>query len=76
MATQRAVGELKTQGVIEAAADPNSSTTNKDAEKMIVEESKNAGIQAFTFDPRASAEQKKAQVQAVCFRSLPTECAL
>lgn len=65
MSTQRAVAELKTQGVIEAAADPNSSTTAKDAEKMIVEESKNAGIQAFNFDPKASTEQKMAQVKAV-----------
>jgi hypothetical protein len=65
MATERAVGELKTQGVIEAAADPNSSVTSNDAQKKIVEESKNAGIQAFTFDPQASAQEKKAQVQAV-----------
>ena len=66
MSTERSVGELKTQGVIEAAEDPNSSVTSKDAQKKIVEESKNAGIQAFSFDPNASAEEKKAQVQAVC----------
>jgi hypothetical protein len=65
MSTDRAAGELKTQGVIEAADDPNSSVTSGDAQKKIVEESKNAGIQAFTFDPHASAEQKKAQVKAV-----------
>lgn len=65
MSTERSVGELKTQGVIEAAEDPNSSVTSGDAQKKIVEESKNAGIQAFTFDPQASPEQKKAQVKAV-----------
>ncbi|OIW34548.1 tricalbin [Coniochaeta ligniaria NRRL 30616] len=64
MSTERSAGELKTQGVIEAADDPNSSVTSGDAQKKIVEESKNAGIQAFSFDPNASAEQKKAQVKA------------
>ncbi|KAB5580164.1 C2 domain-containing protein [Coniochaeta sp. 2T2.1] len=64
MSTERSAGELKTQGVIEAAEDPNSSATSMDAQKKIVEESKNAGIQAFAFDPNATAEQKKAQVQA------------
>lgn len=65
MSTERAAGELKTQGVIEAADDPNSSVTSGDAQKKIVQESKNAGIQAFSFDPDASPEEKKAQVQAV-----------
>lgn len=65
MSTEAAAGELKTQGVIEAAEDPDSSVTSGDAQKKIVEESKNAGIPAFSFDPHASPEQKKAQVKAV-----------
>jgi hypothetical protein len=66
MATPQAQAtELKTQGVIEAAEDPNSSVTSGDAQKKIVEESKNAGIQAYTFDPDASPEEKKAQIKAV-----------
>jgi hypothetical protein len=66
MATPQAqAAELKAQGVIEAAQDPNSSVTAGDAQKKIVEESKNAGIQAFTFDPDASREEKRAQIKAV-----------
>jgi hypothetical protein len=68
MSTERSAAELKVQGVIEAAEDPNSSVTFGDAQRKIVQESNNAGIQAFSFDPNASAEQKKAQVQAVCIR--------
>lgn len=66
MATPQAqAAELKAQGVIEAAEDPNSSVTAGDAQKKIVEESNNAGIQAFTFDPDATPEQKRAQIKAV-----------
>jgi hypothetical protein len=65
MATQRDVAELKQQGVIEAAQDPNSSTTAADAQKKIVEESRNAGVAAFTFDPDASPEEKRRQARNV-----------
>ncbi|KAK3942201.1 tricalbin-3 [Diplogelasinospora grovesii] len=64
MATVRDTNELKQQGAIEAAQNPDSSITADDAQKKIVEESKKAGITAFTFDPHASVEQKKLQARA------------
>jgi len=69
MATARDASELKQQGALEAARDPESSVTADDAQKKIVEESKKAGVTAFTFDPDATPEQKKAQARAV--RCLP-----
>lgn len=57
--------ELKQQGAIEAARNPQSSVTADDAQREMVEQSKNAGIPAFTFDPDASAQEKRAQAQAV-----------
>lgn len=64
--TEKSAGELKQQGAIEAAADPNSSVTADDAQRKMVEESKKAGVTAFTFDPDASPEEKKRQTKAVC----------
>lgn len=65
MATDQSANELKQQGAVEAARDPESSVTADDAQKKIVEESKNAGVAAFNFDPDASPEEKKAQIKAV-----------
>jgi len=65
MATAKEAGELKQQGAIEAAADPESSVTAADAQKKIVDESKKAGVPAFTFDPNATLEEKRAQARAV-----------
>lgn len=59
--------ELKAQGVIEAANDPDSSVTAEDAQHKIVAESQKAGVAAFEFDPNASPEQKAAQARAVRF---------
>ncbi|KAM0346790.1 hypothetical protein ACHAPU_005130 [Fusarium lateritium] len=70
MSTAREAEELKLQGVVEAAEDPSSSVTADDAQKKIVESSRNAGVAAFTFDPDASPEQKKAQAQAAIPREL------
>ncbi|KAH9999565.1 tricalbin [Xylariaceae sp. FL0662B] len=64
MATAQAANELKQQGAIEASRDPESSVDADDAQKKLVEESKNAGIAAFTFDPDASPEEKRAQAKA------------
>ncbi|KAJ4290691.1 Tricalbin-2 [Collariella sp. IMI 366227] len=64
MDTVRAANELKQQGAIEAARDPNSSVTAGDAERKIVEDSREAGVTAFSFDPNASVEEKKAQLRA------------
>ena len=58
-------GELKAQGAIEAAQDPNSKTSAQDAEDVIAAESKKAGIPALQFDPNASPEEKAAQARAV-----------
>lgn len=65
MATEQSKNELKQQGAIEASRDPNSSVTAADAEKKIVEESRSAGVAAYSFDPDASPEEKKAQARAV-----------
>lgn len=65
MATAQQASELKQQGAIEAARDPASSVTADDAQKKLVEESKNAGVAAFTFDPDATPAEKRAQTQAV-----------
>jgi hypothetical protein len=59
--------ELKTQGAVEMANDPNSSVTADDAQKKLVEESKKAGVAAFQFDPNASPEEKAAQARAVSY---------
>lgn len=63
MATQQSANELKQQGAIEAAQDPNSSVTAEDAEKKIVADSQQSGVTAFTFDPNASAAEKAAQAR-------------
>lgn len=59
------VSELKARGVIEAAENPESQVTADDARREIVEQSKNAGVAAFSFDPDASPQQKRAQARAV-----------
>ncbi|KAK3694268.1 C2 domain-containing protein [Podospora appendiculata] len=63
MATVRAENELKQQGAIEAAQDPESNVTANEAQKMIVQDSKTAGVPAFTFDPNATTEEKMAQAR-------------
>ena len=52
--------ELKAQGVEEAARDPNSNTTSDDAQRLIAEESKKAGVPAYKFDPNATPAEKAA----------------
>ncbi|KAK4191774.1 putative tricalbin [Podospora australis] len=71
MATAVAANELKQQGAIEAAQDPNSKVTADDAQRQIVQNSKQAGVTAFTFDPDASVEEKKAQARAAIPEGLP-----
>lgn len=65
MATEQDANELKQQGALEASRDPESSVTSDDAQRKLVEESKNAGVTAFTFNPDASPEEKRAQAKAV-----------
>lgn len=68
MATQREAIELKHQGLVEAARDPRSKVTADDVERKIVEDSREAGVTAFTFNPNASPEEKAAQAGAVGLR--------
>lgn len=65
MSTAAEKNELKVQGVVEAAQDPESNVTADDAQKKILEESRKAGVTAFTFDPDASREEKRRQARAV-----------
>lgn len=59
--------EAKSQAVEDLARDPESNVTARDAEKVIVDESKKAGAAALTFDANATPEQKAAQAKAVSF---------
>lgn len=56
--------EIKTQAVQELARDPNSNVASDDVQRVIVEESKKAGVPAFQFDPNATPEQKAAVAAA------------
>ncbi|KAJ4144980.1 hypothetical protein LMH87_003845 [Akanthomyces muscarius] len=56
--------DAKVGDAIAAAQDPESSTTADDAQRQMVSESRNAGVPAFTFDPDATPEQKRAQARA------------
>ena len=62
--TSRAA-ELKSQGAADAARNPDSKVTPEDAEDVMTEESKKAGVAAFQFDPNASPEEKAAQARSV-----------
>ncbi|KAF2032834.1 tricalbin [Setomelanomma holmii] len=64
MATESRVNELKSQGAVEAAQDPNSSVTAAAAEKTVIAEARKGGSAAFEFDPDASTEEKRAQARA------------
>lgn len=57
--------ELKQEVAVEAAQDPNSNVTAQDAERVLVDESKKAGVAALQFDPNATPEEKAAQAKAV-----------
>lgn len=61
----REKNELKQEGAIEAAQNQNTSVSSEDAQKVVVDETKKAGHQAFQFDPNASPEEKAAQARAV-----------
>ncbi|KAI4671195.1 uncharacterized protein J4E88_009228 [Alternaria novae-zelandiae] len=63
MATASRESELKRQGLLDAAKDPNSSITANQAEKSLVDQAQAGGSVAFQFDPDASPEQKRAQAR-------------
>ncbi|KAI9724274.1 MAG: hypothetical protein M1828_003698 [Chrysothrix sp. TS-e1954] len=58
------VHDIKQEGAIEAARDPDSSATAEDAERVMVDETKKAGGAAFAFNADASPEEKAAQAKA------------
>lgn len=58
--------ELKAQGALEAARDPNSSVTAHQAEQTVLNQAKAGGAAAFELNPDASPEEKAAQLKAVC----------
>ncbi len=60
-------GEIKSQAVTGAAQDSNNIVSAENAEQAITEESKKAGVAAYTFDPDASPEDKAAQVRSVSY---------
>ena len=57
--------ELKQQGAVEAARDPNSQVQAEDAEKTLLDEAHKGGAAAYQFDPNATAEEKAAAAKAV-----------
>lgn len=63
--TAKGVEELKAQGVVEAAQDPNSRVTAQDAEKALKDHAQAGGAAAFEFNPDASPEEKAAQAKEV-----------
>lgn len=71
MATAAHASELKQQGAIEAAQDPNSGVTAQAARNEVLKEAKQAGSAAYEFDPDASVEEKRAQARSVCTLPLP-----
>lgn len=66
--------DAKVGNAIAAAQDPESTTTADDAQRQMVAESRNAGIPAFTFDPDATPEQKRAQARDVRLPGYPPNC--
>jgi hypothetical protein len=61
--------ELKQQGAIDlaqkAVKDPQSNIRPELVEKVLVEETRKAGVPAYQFDPDASTDEKRAVVRAV-----------
>ncbi|KAF2151631.1 tricalbin [Myriangium duriaei CBS 260.36] len=56
--------ELKQQGALEAARDPDSAVTSNDAQHLVANEAKASGAAAFEFDPNASSEEKARQAKS------------
>jgi len=64
MAAPSEASELKQQGALEAAKDPNNPVTSEAAQRTIVNEAKKAGVPGFQFDPNATPAEKAAQAAA------------
>jgi hypothetical protein len=65
MATAQHASELKQQGALEAARDPNSRVSAQAAEQTVIDEAKKGGSAALQFDPDASPEEKRRQARSV-----------
>ena len=63
--TRQSASELKQQGALEAARDPNSSVTSDDAQRLVAKEARASGATALQFDPNASSEDKARQAKEV-----------
>ena len=57
--------ELKAEGAVQAAQDPDSGVNSQDAQQVMANEAKKAGVAAFQFDPDATPEEKAAQARSV-----------
>lgn len=57
--------ELKQQGALEASRDPSSPVDAEQAERSVLKEARASGAAAFAFDPNASPEEKRRQLQEV-----------
>lgn len=57
--------ELKAEGALQAAADPDTPVTADQAEQVALHQAKAAGAAAFEFNPDADPEEKAAQLKAV-----------
>lgn len=64
MAAPSQAAELKQQGALEAARDPNNPVSSEAAQKTIVEEAKKSGALGFHFNPNATPAEKAAQAAA------------
>lgn len=65
MASSRQEAELKQQGAIEAARDPNTTVSADDAEQAVLREARKDGGAAMAFDPDATPAEKAAQARSV-----------
>ncbi|KAF1952858.1 tricalbin [Byssothecium circinans] len=64
MSTISRANELKAQGAVEAAQDPDSNVTAQAAENVMMDEARKGGSAAYSFNPNASPEEKAAQAKA------------
>ncbi|KAF2644633.1 tricalbin [Massarina eburnea CBS 473.64] len=64
MATNARENELRAEGAVEAAQDPDSQVTAEAAENVMFDEAKKGGSAAYQFDPNASPKDKAAQAKA------------
>ena len=65
MSSASQVPEIKAQAIQEAARDPGTNVTSDDAQKTFADQSKQAGIPAYKFDPNASPAEKAAAARDV-----------